>query len=652
MAVQINTVLQRGHFNVCNSDLLSPGSKKTPQALGLKPIQQYGYLNYVKNPEDAETVAENIREAQQNPNMYYYSDENPFIVEYCQGEQYVWKCVDACDDSTDVFYLGAYLIDKHDQSIHLNAGSHGTPLGIMVSDLFTLERHAIPQLALNQHVFNQEDLERVHGKSSLNPVTTQNRPTYPPLANHNIYTWCFSFSTMFTKQSRYLTPLDNKGRHIPSIFKCVASQKPLTVPLYHPGCREIEGHRHYYDLTTARGIVIQNNGRLDSCFQMPSRLNALAKAKKAYHDCFKKPSELIHEGLLTQEAEDYRYKFYCRLEGCPNIIDLRKLDRDPMFEISLNGYKETTAKVQGMIENRDQRIELVEAENSKLKGQLTTLTADRDFSNQQVNRLLEVVDQQREVIYQQNQVHGIPIPEVLEQFNPSRLLEDLQAFILQNPIIYADANESWVDNLRPERNRARKAIQVFFCGSGMYRSNAFIVNSFLQENKHHQILETLFISPEAKKAAVKLAFSDMNKNAEKYDEFLWDKEVARELFYPLMTMLIDGGFILNQLNVVAEKYDRSIRLPKNGWQEKEQNRYQPKTYEESVKSLASSLLRLELSQSIISILKNRPNTQIQQGIAEQRVREGWQKERKLQFKRQVFAGVLLGTAGLLSKVKV
>lgn len=680
-AVQANPlqVFQQnpGLFPIQTPDMLVKGADFSPTDLGLNPIQNYDYLTVSAlriAPRNLESVTENINILKTSPLPYFYlTNDNPFIAEQQLDGQIVWKAVDSCV-APEVEALGQFLIGQN-QSIHVNTGSHGDHKGNMVSDVFKFERPQL-QISADKRFFLEDifSFRQDPTKASVHLISTEAKPIYPERANHVIDAWCFSVKSHFTPERRYLDPRDILGNFIPSIFKCVVSQRILTNPRYSPTCDVIKGQKHYYDIKAVSDLIRQNQERIDALYNPNgnefSFFHGLKNVRKAFDDTYvnERPSNKLLSGLGARR-NDIKTRVICRLEGCSNVLDLAEMIEDKHLQIELSKFKEVLKRdrlknvsIQQLTERdllnvqkidtlraenltKDQRIDVLEEENehlvdqnthliqenqekaetivvleeekTDLKGRVTDLTGERNFEReakleafdrlnireQRIEQLEEKID-----IVRQDPNFRVLLAEEMERLNIQEK-PSIQEFIKSNLLSKRYTPTQWQKKLSALKHEAEYWLAGILQGRLFDRVNAYISQGVTEdhEEKHRRIVETLLV--EIKQRVIALVRNKMAYySTDLIDTFIvgefqvrYNNAEFKEFLEPLMEKLIKEDFLSNRVVEITKNENISIQeLPSERWDEHEPGRYAPRTYKETMESILSYALQIELCDQLLA----------------------------------------------------
>lgn len=251
-------------------------------------------------------------------------------------------------------------------------------------------------------------------------------------------------------------------------------------------------------------------------------------------------------------------------------------------------------------------------DNSELTNQKTQAIQEKRAALDEVKNYKERVEYfEQKPVYQDMSRKIIQLTEKID-------LMDLKEGSIESFIINSKArktyNESqWKTRLNDQKQNAEHYLQCIFKGGpSIERRNAFIdiglSNHF--QNHHENIYRTIL--NHHKGDIVELTENLMRHHSYTISDatsgsyqIRFSEQENKKFFFPLIDKLIEQGNVVARAIDFTRKHNTTLQWkPENEWNDFESNRFSPKTYLGTVKTILKQSLRYEICEQIsLAILK-------------------------------------------------
>jgi len=611
-----------------------------------------------KTQEFIDEAKESIRlmqaDIRDNNAKYYFlkdgdglnASSSPYVAKLKSSGQFVWGSITS-HASFQTHELALKLADKG-QTVYINTATHGDKCGNMATEIVGAGDR--DHLVYYSYKIN----EKYRGRIVYGAVQHKyNKPLEPEEANHVINDECNSIRNRFTSTHNLNVSTDLSGNFFPPELRCTRKLNLIKVPYFFDACHRnsLDGRVHFYGIEGIAEWIYQvlNISRplhkpeklqkmtpqeiVDDCIaQFSNRKQFLGKLKSVQccvPECnahFDITSAKFSEPLAKAIEAFNRHKQEIEAEKTARQAEIQGLKA-----VNTQQTEEIT-ELKEDVAQKDSTITTLNEEKEELKGintlqgrQITDLTSEKGSLEREKNTFkeerdtvkdkLEVVEQERDEAQVQLQeksqkvdlledeliLASIPLPEMrIGSGDPSKEM------ILACPVLENYPNQTWwVPRMRMEKSCVGNFLKGFFHGWIIQRANSFVskdVHEF--ESDHFRVVNHIWRHNKQKILAM---LSQKWVSFKRYEEQEWSSFVI-----PFIEELMTRGIFLERFNDIAKDHGVSIQYkgPEN-WAEKEANRWQPQTYQESINNLLCEVSRYVVASCIIDVVKDLPNTERQ-----------------------------------------
>jgi len=384
-------------------------------------------------------------------------------------------------------------------------------------------------------------------------------------------------------------------------------------PYFFESCQKLDGRVHYYDITSIAKLI---NQRL----LLDKPIGSIEDLKK------KTPQDIVAE--YVNQDQDFK-KWYrdnkrmiikCRLSECRGDIDLEKAVFSESLMKTLEMFNENIEKrnneinqltvekrldklnIQNLeIKNGEKDIKIggLENENSDLKGRVTVLTEENSSQEQRLDQFVDLVKDQRKTIESRE--------KQIVQLKKDPEYKTIKEMITGNALFARYSRKDWNKKTSEQRKDAEYWLMLILKGRTLERHNAFVTQNTLENHdEHHRKVFENFLNGREQQVISSVRNSMKYLSFDLVDTFIIGEYQIRyndqefDLFLkPIMERIFSEGRVLDRItNITKDQQVYIQNFPSEEWDRKESNRAFPLTYQETLSSISSRVLKLELCDQI------------------------------------------------------